>query len=75
MAKSDAPVVIKKYANRRLYNPAMGIYVTLEDLESMVRNDEDFIVYDAGTGEDITRSVLARIGFDTGPARGRSRLH
>ncbi len=55
------PVVIKKYANRRLYNTATSSYVTLEDLARMVREARDFIVYDAKTNEDITRSVLTQI--------------
>ena len=53
MAKSDGPITIKKYANRRLYNTGTSTYVTLEDLAGMVKNGEDFIVYDAKTGEDI----------------------
>ncbi|MEM9139412.1 MAG: polyhydroxyalkanoate synthesis repressor PhaR [Pseudomonadota bacterium] len=53
--------VIKKYANRRLYNTAKSSYVTLEDLAKMVRNGEDFAVFDAKTSEDITRSVLTQI--------------
>lgn len=63
MAKQDenAKVVIKKYANRRLYNTAKSSYVTLEDLSQMVRNGEDFTVFDAKTNEDITRSVLTQI--------------
>ena len=56
-----APVTIKKYANRRLYNTGTSTYVTLEDLATMVKNGEDFIVYDAKTGEDIIRSVLRQI--------------
>src|SRR5262245_58249431 len=60
------PVTIKKYANRRLYNTGTSTYVTLEDLAAMVKNGEDFIVYDAKTGEDITRSVLAEINFEKG---------
>ncbi len=56
--------VIKKYANRRLYNTATSTYVTLEDLAQMVRAGTDFIVYDAKTGDDITRSVLTQIIFD-----------
>jgi hypothetical protein len=51
-------VVIKKYANRRLYNTETSTYVTLEDLAAMVRSDRDFIVYDAKTGDDLTHSVL-----------------
>ncbi len=57
----DGQVVIKKYANRRLYNTATSSYVTLDDLSGMVRNDIDFVVYDAKTGDDITRSVLTQI--------------
>ena len=60
MAKSDQPTTIKKYANRRLYNTGTSTYVTLEDLAAMVKEGEDFLVYDAKTGDDITRSVLAR---------------
>ena len=58
---SAAKVVIKKYANRRLYNTAKSSYVTLDDLSKMVRDGEDFAVFDAKTGEDITRSVLTQI--------------
>ena len=61
MAGDDGQVVIKKYANRRLYNTATSSYVTLDDLSGMVRNDIDFVVYDAKTGDDITRSVLTQI--------------
>lgn len=57
----DGQVVIKKYANRRLYNTATSSYVTLDDLSGMVRDDIDFVVYDAKSGEDITRSVLTQI--------------
>ena len=56
--------VIKKYANRRLYNTATSTYVTLEDLAVMVKSGQDFLVYDAKTGEDITRSVLTQIIFE-----------
>jgi polyhydroxyalkanoate synthesis repressor PhaR len=56
--------VIKKYANRRLYNTATSTYVTLEDLARMVKEGSDFIVYDAKSGEDITRSVLTQIIFE-----------
>jgi polyhydroxyalkanoate synthesis repressor PhaR len=65
--KPDAPadkkeaVVIKKYANRRLYNTETSTYVTLEDLAAMVRGDRDFVVYDAKTGDDLTHSVLTQI--------------
>ena len=57
-------VIIKKYANRRLYNTATSAYVTLEDLAEMVKKGTDFIVHDAKTGEDITRSVLTQIIFE-----------
>jgi polyhydroxyalkanoate synthesis repressor PhaR len=56
-----APVTIKKYANRRLYNTATSSYVTLDDLATMVKEGGEFVVYDAKTGEDITRSVLTQI--------------
>jgi polyhydroxyalkanoate synthesis repressor PhaR len=56
-----APVIIKKYANRRLYNTSTSSYVTLDNLSQMVRLGGDFIVYDAKNGEDITRSVLTQI--------------
>ncbi len=55
------PVVVKKYANRRLYNTESSSYVTLEDLAQMVRAGRDFVVYDAKSGDDITRSVLTQI--------------
>jgi polyhydroxyalkanoate synthesis repressor PhaR len=54
-------VVIKKYANRRLYNTETSTYVTLEDLAAMVRSDKDFVVYDAKTGDDLTHAVLTQI--------------
>ena len=57
-------VVIQKYANRRLYNKATSTYITLDDLAVMVRDNVDFVVYDAKTGEDITRKVLTQIIFD-----------
>ncbi len=56
-----APVVVKKYANRRLYNTESSSYITLDNLAEMVRQGRDFVVYDAKTGEDITRSVLTQI--------------
>jgi polyhydroxyalkanoate synthesis repressor PhaR len=68
------PVTIKKYANRRLYNTGTSAYVTLEDLAAMVKSGEDFIVYDAKTGEDITRSVLAQIIFEQENKEGQSLL-
>src|SRR6201993_573782 len=55
------PVVIKKYANRRLYNTATSSYVTLDDLSRMVKEGGEFVVYDAKTSEDITRSILTQI--------------
>ena len=55
------PVTIKKYANRRLYNTATSSYVTLEHLATMVKEGTDFVVYDAKSGEDITRQVLTHI--------------
>ena len=58
------PVIIKKYANRRLYNTAISSYVTLDDLCELVKIGEDFIVVDAKTEEDLTRSVLAQIIFE-----------
>ncbi|HVX34989.1 MAG TPA: polyhydroxyalkanoate synthesis repressor PhaR [Hyphomicrobium sp.] len=54
-------VVIKKYANRRLYNTETSTYVTLEDLAKMVRGDRDFVVYDAKNGDDLTHAVLTQI--------------
>jgi polyhydroxyalkanoate synthesis repressor PhaR len=62
--KAKNATVIKKYANRRLYNTATSTYVTLEDLSKMVKEGAEFIVYDAKTGEDITRSVLTQIIFE-----------
>ena len=61
MTKTAEPITIKKYANRRLYNTGTSTYVTLEDLAAMVKKGEDFVVYDAKTGEEITRSVLTQI--------------
>jgi polyhydroxyalkanoate synthesis repressor PhaR len=57
----DGPITIKKYANRRLYNTASSSYVTLEDLATMVKDEQVFVVYDAKSGDDITRSVLTQI--------------
>ena len=61
VSKTPNPITIKKYANRRLYNTGTSTYVTLEDLAAMVKTGEDFVVYDAKTSEDITRSVLTQI--------------
>jgi polyhydroxyalkanoate synthesis repressor PhaR len=55
------PVIVKKYANRRLYNTATSSYVTLDDLAKLIKQGGDFVAYDAKTGEDITRSVLTQI--------------
>jgi polyhydroxyalkanoate synthesis repressor PhaR len=74
MAKSDEPIKIKKYANRRLYNTGTSSYVTLEDLAVMVKAGEDFQVEDAKTGEDITRSVLAQIIFEQENKEGQNLL-
>ena len=60
-AEHDQPITIKKYANRRLYNTATSSYVTLDHLCQMVKDGIDFVVYDAKSGEDITRSVLTQI--------------
>jgi polyhydroxyalkanoate synthesis repressor PhaR len=57
----NKPVVVKKYANRRLYNTATSSYVTLDDLAKMIKEGGDFVVYDAKTGEDLTRSVMTQI--------------
>src|SRR6266581_3013492 len=73
MAK-DEPVTIKKYANRRLYNTGTSTYVTLEDLAKMVKAGEDFVVYDAKTNEDITRSVLTQIIFEQENKEGGQNL-
>jgi len=62
-ADKDA-IVIKKYANRRLYNTATSSYVTLDYLSEMVKNGEDFVVFDAKTGDNITHSVLTQIIFE-----------
>ncbi len=73
-ADGKKPVTVKKYANRRLYNTETSTYVTLEDLASMVKRGEDFVVYDAKTGDDITRSVLGQIIFDQEGKGGQSLL-
>jgi len=74
MAKSDEPITIKKYANRRLYNTGTSTYVTLEDLATMVKAGENFVVYDAKTNEDITRSVLTQIIFEQENKEGGQNL-
>lgn len=58
------PVVIKKYANRRLYNTETSTYITLEDVRELVKKGEDFVVHDAKTGEDLTRNILTQIIFE-----------
>ncbi len=67
------PVVVKKYANRRLYNTESSSYITLDNLAEMVRQGRDFVVYDAKTGEDITRGVLTQIIVEQ-EAKGRALL-
>lgn len=69
----DQPIIIKKYANRRLYNTSKSSYVTLEHLAQMVRDGEDFVVNDAKSGDDITRSVLTQIIFEE-EAKGQNML-
>ena len=67
------PIVIKKYANRRLYNTATSSYVTLDHLSRMVKDGTEFVVFDAKTNEDITRSVLTQIIFEE-EAKGQNLL-
>ena len=74
MATDKAPTVIKKYANRRLYHTGTSTYVTLEDLAQMVRAGEDFLVHDARSGEDLTRSVLTQIIFEQESKEGQNLL-
>jgi polyhydroxyalkanoate synthesis repressor PhaR len=74
MTKEKSPITIKKYANRRLYNTETSTYITLEDLADIVKRGDDFIVYDAKTGEDITRSVLTQIIFEQEGKGGQSLL-
>lgn len=74
MANEKQPTVIKKYANRRLYHTGTSTYVTLEDLAVLVRKGEDFLVYDAKTSEDITRSVLTQIIFEEESKEGQQML-
>jgi polyhydroxyalkanoate synthesis repressor PhaR len=70
----DGPITIKKYANRRLYNTATSSYVTLEHLRDMVKEGVEFSVFDAKTGEDITRSVLTQIIFEEEGKQGQNML-
>ncbi len=74
MANDKQPVAIKKYANRRLYHTGTSSYVTLEDLAEMVKKGDDFVVYDAKSNEDITRSVLTQIIFEQEAKEGQSLL-
>jgi len=74
MAKESNSITIKKYANRRLYNTDTSAYITLEDLAAIVKRGDDFVVYDAKTGEDITRSVLTQIIFEQEGKGGQSLL-
>jgi polyhydroxyalkanoate synthesis repressor PhaR len=68
------PIIIKKYANRRLYNTAKSSYVTLDHLAQMVRDGQDFVVNDAKTNDDITRGVLAQIIFEEEAKEGNTML-
>jgi polyhydroxyalkanoate synthesis repressor PhaR len=61
MALSEQPVLIKLYPNRRLYRPGAGAYVTLDDIAAMVEDDEDVVILEAKTGENITPSILQQI--------------
>ncbi|AZO73299.1 MULTISPECIES: polyhydroxyalkanoate synthesis repressor PhaR [unclassified Mesorhizobium] len=74
MAAKDDPIVIKKYANRRLYNTGTSTYVTLEDLADMVKKGEEFTVQDAKTGDDITHPVLTQIIFELENKDGQNML-
>src|SRR3954462_15828717 len=74
MAKAKEPTTIKKYANRRLYNTGTSTYVTLEGLAALVKDGEDFLVYDAKPGDHITRSVLAQIIFEQENKAGQNSL-
>ncbi|MBJ7446385.1 MAG: polyhydroxyalkanoate synthesis repressor PhaR [Brevundimonas sp.] len=69
----NGTVIIKKYANRRLYNTATSAYVTLEDLAKMVRDGVEFVVYDAKTEDDLTRQILTQIIFEE-ESRGEALL-
>ena len=74
MAKNDGATIIKKYANRRLYNTGTSTYVTLDDLADMVKDGEDFTVQDAKSGDDITHSVLTQIIFEQEAKSGQTML-
>jgi polyhydroxyalkanoate synthesis repressor PhaR len=73
-ADKKEPVVIKKYANRRLYNTETSTYVTLDDLAAMVKGERDFVVFDAKTGDDLTHSVLTQIIVDQESRMGSQTL-
>ena len=68
------PTIVKKYANRRLYNTATSSYVTLDDLATMIKGGGDFVVYDAKTGDDITRAVLTQIIVEEESKGGQTML-
>ncbi|SFI55364.1 polyhydroxyalkanoate synthesis repressor PhaR [Aerobium aerolatum] len=74
MPAKDEPVIIKKYANRRLYNTGTSTYVTLEDLAEMVKKGEEFTVQDAKSGDDITHPVLTQIIFELENKDGQNML-
>jgi polyhydroxyalkanoate synthesis repressor PhaR len=74
MAKNEGQIVIKKYANRRLYNTGTSTYVTLEDLAEMVKKGEEFTVQDAKSGEEITHAVLTQIIFEQESKTGNTLL-
>ncbi len=78
MAKREAgtgdTIIIKKYANRRLYNTGTSSYITLEDLAKMTRDGVDFKVVDAKTGDDITHSILTQIIMDEEASGGEQML-
>jgi polyhydroxyalkanoate synthesis repressor PhaR len=71
----NTPITIKKYANRRLYNTKTSSYVTLDDLAAMVKAGEQFLVFDAKSNEDITRSILGQIILDHENIEGQSLLN
>jgi len=70
MANSDRPIIIEKYANRRLYNTGTFTFVTLDELAAMMKRGKNFLVYDSKTGADITQSVLAQIVFHQENSQG-----
>lgn len=74
MSNKGGTIIIKKYANRRLYNTGTSTYVTLEDLSNMVKRGEDFVVQDAKTGDDITHAVLTQIIFELENQAGNAML-